>query len=185
MPVVLRDLLSSHINIPISTDLLSDDSINEAWTNAKEYWYKYKLRPRGAVTITVTSSGLYTFEEPIPVDIAEVRKLPSALYVSSRDFSYTAPTIVIEQGDYVIVYYTDFNLSNINPENLPVYLKRLFYAYCKQQIGQFLKFAEFPDKPFQIDGDRIYTEGNSEQERYEEYIMKHRDEKTSDLSDLR
>lgn len=185
MAIDLRTVFIDDTGVAIDATILTNNSLQNQWDRALRYWYRYHTRPQSAIGVTIDSSLTYTFTDPIPYSIVTLYKLPTGDQVSCTDFYYSNPILTAtEEGEYSVLYRTDMDITTMDEEDLPFKLRDLFVAYCKRATAQFLKFATYQDKPFEVDAQEWYTEAKEDIEKLEEHIEINRDERFENISNL-
>lgn len=181
----LRKLISDDLGVDIEDDLLSNDRIQNQWDRAVNYWWKYMARPEKNLGIVIDSSLIYTFTNPIPYSIVTLYKLPSGDVVSCSDFYYSIPILTVSvASQYSVVYRGDLDITVTDEEDIPIKLRDLFVNYSKRVVGQFLKFSNYNEKPFDIDANGWYSEAQSAITELENFIKINRDERVENISNL-
>ena len=158
---------------------MADSAVQHHFKKACDFYKQYNLWPRASQGIIVTT-GMYTFTTNIPFKILGIYDLNIGSKVGN--WSYTNPILMIPNGNYSIQYEMAADPASIS--ELPPKLQELYVNYVKRQIGQKLKFSSFAEKPFDIDGEGWYNEGNDRAKETEEFIMINRDEDPNNISDL-
>ncbi len=177
----LRTIMNDSLNLEIDSDIISDSSLEMQYKKAEAFWSLYRLWGARTIGIIVDSSGLYTFTSPtIPTSIKNIIDLKTSAHISSTQWTYSMPILSINPGSYSICYQEMVDPSTLNA--LPHYLETLFVAMAKRSVGQRLKFAQFPDKPFEIDAEALFQEGDSDVKELKEFIMTNRDEDFNNIT---
>ena len=181
----LRRIFNDDIGLDIDATILTDDSLQNQWDRALKYWFRYMSRPQGYTGVTIDSSLTYTFTDPIPYSIITLYKLPTGEQLSCNRFYYSNPILTVEEeGEYSVIYRTDYDITTINEEDIPFKLRDLFVNYCKRATAQFLKFSNYQDKPFEVDAEQWYSEAREDIKELEEHIEINRDERFENISNL-
>lgn len=178
MAIDLRELVCSELNAEIPEDLLKSSAIDEVFSQTDRLFFNYRNKDLGAQTVTTDSSGNFTFTvAPIPDTVEQVIDTVTQCPVS---FSYAKPTLLILQGVHPGDYIVRFTLAT-NPadlDELPHQLfQEIFIASIKRKLGQRIKFADFEEGPFKLDGEAIYDEGTTDYKELKEFLIINRDEK--------
>ena len=181
MAVSLREVLDDELNLD-TAELIEDATVQRMYNKAVHWYRKYRMFPRTNTCNYSIESGDYVPDilmgQEVEVEEGGVlvkKKLSEAVDTKTRVFNGTG-TITVT-----------FALTSDNAwlAGLPHELENLFAAYCKKAIGQRLKFAKYPSQPFDLDGDALFSEGESERKEWEEFIMVNRDEDPENITDLR
>lgn len=177
MAVTLRDVLDEEINIE-TDELISDDALKRMYNKAVHWYRKYRLFPRTNTFNYSIESGDYVPDVILTQEVTVDGKTGPL-----SDFVDTKTRVFNGTGTIQVVIAVTSN--NAYLAGLPHELEHLFVAYCKKAIGQRLKFSKYPNQPFDLDGDSLFTEGESERKEWEEFIMLNRDCDPENITDLR
>jgi hypothetical protein len=199
----LRDLVFNEIGIGIEQDLLTDEKLIQCWTQAVKFWLRYmnSVNSGGASEDslgfkidaddeTAPGSGVhvYEFRGRVPGAVKSLHKLPEGQLIPCWLYVYNKPLLTLKRGilpgSYAVYYEGPSDYSEMIPDDIPEYLLWLTCAYAKKKVGQYIKFAAYGDKPFDIDGDAFWREGAEWAKECEEFIRVNRDERMSNLTDF-
>ena len=185
MALDLREYFGDWFGLNIGDDIVDDKALTQSWNSSVKFWLLYRVPEQTQVLIEVPSSGEYTFVDPIPKTISLnvitdegcIQPLPCS------QVSYIPPTLFAPEGRYLVKYDKDLtDLTQITEEDVNEHLETLFMNTVKRKVGQFFKFTDFTDHPFQLDGEQIYQEAETEIKDKKEFIWINRDERFSNLS---
>lgn len=175
---ILRGMVECYLNVPeICDTIINDCAVINAWECAVKWWILYRNSEQSTQIIKVDSSGFYTFTEPpaIPRKIVLVQKT-SSLEIF-RIWSYAAPIFTAEEDTYLVCYEQNMmDITQLEVSTIHKKLLELFYYESKIKIGQFLKFSDFADSPFDIDGESLFSSGAEDLKELKEHIIINRDE---------
>lgn len=177
MAVLLRDVLDDEINVD-TAELIEDRSMMRLYRKAVNWYRKYRFFPRANTCNYSIESGDYVPDILMDQEVeyeGETKKLSDLVDTKTRVFNGTG-TITVT-----------FALTSDNAylAGLPHELECLFVAYCKKAIGQRLKFSKYPSQPFDLDGESLFSEGETERQEWENFIVVNRDEDPENITDLR
>jgi len=200
----LRDLVFNEIGLNLEQDVLTDEKLIQCWNQAIKFWLRYmnsvyKDGGTGEDTLgfivtdadeTEPGSKVYThtFEGRVPRSIKTLYRLPEGQMIPCWLYWYNKPILTLRRGvlpgNYAVCFEGSANYEEMRPEDVPEYLLWLVCAYTKKKVGQFIKFAAYHDKPFDVDGEAWYVEGDKWAKELEEFIRVNRDERMSNLTDF-
>lgn len=200
----LRALVFNEIGINLEQDLLTDEKLIQSWNQAVKFWLRYMNSvSKGGDSVensigfkidetneTEPGSKVYVheFKGTVPMSIKTLYKLPEGQMIPCWLYLYAKPLLTLKKGilpgSYAACYEGSHNYEEMIPDEIPEYLLWLLCAYVKRKVGQFLKFAAYHDKPFDIDGDAWYAEGDKWAKECEEFIRVNRDECLDNLTDF-
>lgn len=177
MAVDLREVLDEEMDIE-TEELISDSALYRMYRKTVNWYRKYRLFPRTNTYNYSIESGDYVpdilMDQVVTID-GKTDKLSMFVDTRTRIFN----------GTGTITVTIALTADNAYLAGLPHELECLFVAYCKKAIGQRLKFAKYPTQPFDLDGDGLFSEGETERKEWEEFIMINRDEDPDNITDLR
>lgn len=177
MAISLRNILDEELNIQ-TDELMSDDAIARMYHKAVHWYRKYRLFPRTNTFNYSIENGDYVPDVLLSQEVTVDGKTGPL-----SDFVDTHTRVFNGTGTIQVVIAITSNNAYLS--GLPHELENLFVAYCKKAIGQRLKFAKYPNQPFDLDGEALYSEGEAEQKNWEEFIMMNRDCDPENITDLR
>jgi hypothetical protein len=200
----LRETVFNEIGINLEQDLLTDSKLIQCWNQAVKYWLRYmnSVNKGGgyaedSIGFTIDDSNeieagsktyLYEFKERVPRSIKTLYCLPYGQTIPCWLYWYNKPLLTLKKGvlpgNYAAVFEGSANYAEMLPDDIPEYLLWLVCAYVKKKVGQFIKFASYNDKPFDVDGEAWYNEGEKWAKELEEFIRVNRDERESNLTDF-
>lgn len=177
MAVSLRDVLDEELNIE-TCEIISDDTVKRMYNKAVHWYRKYRLFPRTNTFNYSIESGDYVPDVILDQEVTiegKTGKLSDFIDTKTRVFNGTG-TI------QVVIALTS---NNAYLAGLPHELENLFVAYCKTAIGRRLKFAKYPNQPFELDGEALFSEGAADSKTWEDFIMTNRDCDPENITDIR
>lgn len=186
----LRMMVFDHIGLTMEQDVFPDYKLVQCWNDATSFWSLYRNPIKGAETLglKVDESRVFEFTNRIPQKIDTLFRLPQGNVIPCWLYLYTKPVLTLKKelapGDFAICYEGSLGYEDMEKSDVPIYLLKLLAAYTKRRVGQFLKFADYTDKPFPVDGEQWYMEGEKETKEVEEFIRINRDERISNLTDF-
>lgn len=177
MAVTLREILDEELNIE-TEELISDVAVGRLYRKAVHWYRKYRLFPRTNTFNYSIENGDYVPDVILTQEVTVEGKTGPL-----SDFVDTKTRVFNGTGTIQVVIAVTSN--NAYLAGLPHELENLFVAYCKKAIGQRLKFAKYPSQPFDLDGENLFNEGESEISKWEEFIMVNRDCDPENITDIR
>jgi len=200
----LRDLVFQEIGISLEQDVLPNEKLSQCWNQAVKYWLRYMngVSKGGGASEdsigfvidesreTAPGSGIhiYEFRERVPRLIKALYKLPEGQLVPCWLYRYDRPLLTLKKGvlpgSYAASFEGSRDYGEMIPDDMPEYLLWLTCAYAKKKVGQYIKFAAYSDKPFDVDGDAWWREGSEWAKELEEFIRVNRDERMENLTDF-
>jgi hypothetical protein len=177
MAVSLRQVLDDEMGLE-TEELITDESLTRMYRKAVNWYRKYRLFPRTNTCNFSIESGEYVPDIDMNQEVkyqGRTVKLSTLVDTETRIFNGTGSITV------TIALTSD----NAYLAGLPHELECLFVGYCKKVMGQKLKFSSYQNQPFQLDGEAIYSEGESAIKEWENFIMINRDEDPKNITDLR
>lgn len=177
MSVSLRQVIDEELNLE-TEELIDDGALARMYRKVVNWYRKYRLFPRANTYNYSIETGDYVPDILLDQEVVvggQKKKLSELVDTQTRIFN----------GLGTVTVQIALTSDNAYLAGLPHELECLFVAYCKKAIGQKLKFATYPSQPFDLDGDNLYTEGETERKEWEEFIMINRDEDPETISDLR
>lgn len=159
-------------------ELIPESGLVRMYRKAVHWYRKYRLFPRTNTFKYSIESGEYVPDIDMNQEVihdGKTVKLKDVVDTQTRIFN----------GTKSITVTIALTADNAYLAGLPHELEHLFVAYCKKAIGQKLKFSSYENQPFEIDGEAIFNEGETERKEWEEFIMTNRDEDPENITDLR
>lgn len=200
----LRELVFNEIGIHLEQDLLPDAKLKQCWNQAVKFWLRYMnstsrggVRREDSIGFIIKESNeiepgskvyVHEFKETVPLSINTLYKLPEGQIIPYWLYLYNKPILTLKKGvlpgNYAVCFEGSHNYEEMIPDSIPEYLLWLTCAYVKKKVGQFIKFAAYQDKPFDVDGEAWYIEGDKWARELEEFIRVNRDERIENLTDF-
>ena len=200
----LRDLVFNEIGISLEQDVLTDEKLIQCWNQAVKYWLRYMNSissgsgsKEDSIGFTIGDADIiepgskvhkYEFRGRVPKTIKALYKLPEGQLIPCWLYRYDRPLLILKDailpGSYAVSFERSSNYEEMIPDDIPEYLLWLTCAYAKKKVGQFIKFAAYSDKPFDVDGDAWWREGSEWAKELEEFIRVNRDERMENLTDF-